>query len=150
MLHRNSVFRGIIDLGSNNYLQYVGRDGLYVERGCVLVVTVDAVHNMEASADGAEFRLAVGKVLLQQHPFFDHDDPKVLNVSSIYLRECDDIISASGYVSWSIILNQKMLAEIRQAIGGISNNTGPGREDLDIYRICRIALQSSRESEKAK
>jgi hypothetical protein len=58
-------------LGRTSYLKYIGREGIYVERGCVLAVTVDAVHDMEASTEGANFKLAIRQTLFQPHEFWD-------------------------------------------------------------------------------
>ena len=114
-------------------VQYVGRKGIYFERGYVLEVEIVNVSPMENNQEGAAFNMAIKRTILQQGPFLMQEEDGFLNVGSIHIDVDNEVIRASGYAVWTIVLNEADLGELRQAF--------EKEPATDAYSICRRIMR---------
>jgi hypothetical protein len=91
---------------------------------------------MENNQEGAAFNMAIKRTILQQGPFLMQEEDDFLNVGSIYIDVDNEVIRSSGYVVWTMVLNEANLGELRRAF--------EQEPDTDAYSIYRRILRRTR------
>lgn len=123
----------------NNWHRYIGREGIYLERGCVLTVRLKSVALLEVDGHiGADFSLQVledySRSSLSEYAGNSQGVVDGLEVGSIFLEDRYEVITASGYVAWRLIFNADMIEKITLAIKTNASGLTPYRLAKDIYQ----------------
>lgn len=128
-----------------SFEKYIGRDAIYFERGFVVHCRITGAFQ-ENRTDNTlyEFELEIQRCLqLRQDsassglPLAEFEIDPTLSVSSIWVREDGEVISASGYVVWTLVLNPGKIGEIMRAIGKAEELLVKGDWITEPYGICR-------------
>lgn len=127
------------------YEKFVGREGIYFERGFVVHCRVSS-----AFLENQTGNMLYGFVLEIQSCLqlrqasassgllpAEFDVGPTFSVSSISVREEEEVITASGYVFWTLILNPGKIDEIMKAIGKADELPAKGDWITEPYGICR-------------
>lgn len=119
----------------NNWHRYIGREGIYLERGCVLTVRLKSVAPLELDGHiGADFSLQVledySRSSLSEYADNSQGVVDGLEVGSIFLEDRNEVITASGYVAWRLIFNADLIEKITLAIK--TNASG-----ISVYRLVK-------------
>lgn len=122
----------------SNFQYYIGKEAIYLERGCVLLVRVIATQHMEYDGNvGAEFQLLT-ITEIEIHPMLlqveaNQDDDQLFSVSSVFLEDRNEVVSASGYIVWKLVFNAVLIEKILTAL---KNNY----KNLTAYQVARRIL----------
>lgn len=116
----------------NNFQHYIGKEAIYLEKGCVLQVRLITVDPLEADGNiGADFQLCIlsshGRRLAPVEAETDASSENDLWVGSVFLEDHNEIITASGYISWKLIFNADLIENILLAINNNRNEVSPYR-----------------------
>ena len=105
----------------NDRHHIIGCEGIYLERGRILKVRLKSVTPLEMDGHiGADFSLQIledfsrSSVSENAHNSLGAVDD--LEVGSVFLEDRNEIITASGYVAWKLILNADLIKKITLAI----------------------------------
>lgn len=119
----------------SNFQHYMGKEAIYLERGCILLVRVIAIQYMEYDGNvGADFQLRT-ITEIEIHPMLleegaNQDDDQLFSVSSVFLEDRNEIVSASGYIVWKLVFNAVLIEKILMALKNNNNN-------LTAYQVAR-------------
>lgn len=122
----------------SNFQYYIGKEAIYFERGCILMVRVIATQHMEYDGNvGADFQLRTIREI-EIHPMLleegaNQDDDQLFSVSSVFLEDRNEIVSASGYIVWKLVFNAVLIEKILTALNNNNNN-------LTAYQVARRIL----------
>ncbi len=123
----------------NNWHRYIGSEGIYLERGCVLTVRLKSVAPLEVDGHiGADFSLQVledySRSSLSEYADNSQGVIDGLEVGSMFLEDRNEVITASGYVAWRLIFNADLIEKITFAIKTNASGLTPYRLAKDIYQ----------------
>lgn len=120
------------------FQHYIGKEAIYLERGCVLLVRVIAIQHMEYDGNvGADFQLLT-ITEIEIHPMLleegaNQDDDQLLSVGSVFLEDRNEVVLATGYIVWKLIFNIVLIEKILSALKNNNNN-------LTAYQVARRIL----------
>lgn len=128
-----------------SFEKYIGRDAIYFERGFVAHCRITgAFRENRTDSTLYEFELEIQCCLQLRRdsassglPLAEFEIDPTLSVSSIWVREEEEVISASGYVIWTLVLNPGKIDEIMRAIGKAEELLVKGDWITEPYCICR-------------
>jgi hypothetical protein len=105
----------------NDWHHIIGCEGIYLERGRILRVRLISVTPLEMDGHiGADFSLQILEVFSRSSVSENADSSlgsvDDLEVGSVFLEDRNEIITASGYVAWKLILNADLVEKITVAI----------------------------------
>lgn len=123
----------------NNWHRYIGSEGIYLERGCVLTVRLKSVAPLEVDGHiGADLSLQVledySRSSLSEYADNSQGVIDGLEVGSMFLEDRNEVITASGYVAWRLIFNADLIEKITLAIKTNASGLTPYRLAKDIYQ----------------
>lgn len=105
----------------NDWHHTIGCEGIYLERGRILRVRLISVTPLEMDGHiGADFSLQILKDFSRSSVFENANNSlgavDDFEVGSVFLEDRNEIITASGYVAWKLILNADLIEKITLAI----------------------------------
>ncbi len=105
----------------NDWHHTIGCEGIYLERGRILRVRLISVTPLEMDGHiGADFSLQILKDFSRSSVSENANNSlgavDDLEVGSVFLEDQNEIITASGYVAWKLILNADLIKKITLAI----------------------------------
>jgi hypothetical protein len=136
-MERCAQCRGLFDRNGRITLVefeiFRGREAIYVERGFVASVVLLSVTSSENAPAFIEFTLDIRNVHLSRIPQQStaSGELKDLVVGSVALDRDGEIITASGYIVWTLIFDETLIAEIERHL--LLHGADP-------YRVCRTVL----------
>lgn len=105
----------------NDWHHIIGCEGIYLERGRILRVRLKSVAPLVMDGHiGADFSLQIledfSRSSVSENANNSLDAVDDLEVGSVFLENQNEIITASGYVAWKLILNADLIEKITLAI----------------------------------
>lgn len=117
------------------FLPYIEQKALFTERGLIALVRLISVAIPENADECTDFELVILKIIACQNSAYKDGDE--LGVGSVDLDHYDGIITARGYVSWSLIFNDNLKKQIMHQID--NEGVSPGRAVRSVLREAAIA-----------
>ena len=105
----------------NDWHHTTGCEGIYLERGRILRVHLKSVTPLEMDGHiGADFSLQIledfSRSSVSENANNSLGAVDDLDIGSVFLENQNEIITASGYVAWKLILNADLIEKITLAI----------------------------------
>ena len=105
----------------NDWHHTIGCEGIYLERGRILRVRLISITPLEMDGHiGADFSLQIlqdfSRSSVSENANNNLGVVDDLEVGSVFLEDQNEIITASGYVAWKLILNADLIEKITLAI----------------------------------
>lgn len=105
----------------NDWHHIIGCEGIYLERGRILKVRLKSVTPLEMDGHiGADFSLQIledfSRSSVSENANNSLGAVDDLDIGSVFLENQNEIITASGYVAWKLILNADLIEKITLAI----------------------------------
>lgn len=123
----------------NDWHHTIGCEGIYLERGRILRVRLISVTPLEMDGHiGADFSLQILEDFSRPSVSEDTNNSlgavDDLEVGSVFLEDQNEIITASGYVAWKLILNADLIEKITLAI---KTNVS----EISAYRLAKSSCE---------
>lgn len=95
----------------SDFSNFIGMQAIYIEKGFVALVRLTTVTGLlESDEVCVDFNLEIISLIKSRGLGFQVGD--CLEVGSAYLTEENEVITASGYVAWSLIFNEIIKSKI--------------------------------------
>src|SRR5690606_19848389 len=109
--------RGQTSMHQTPFTKYLNREGIFLERNLVISVRLVAITPLASDrGTGANFELfAIADLRTRsgQDVRLPFQLGTTFDVGSAWVKDCNEVLQASGYVNWVLVFNDQVQQRIR-------------------------------------